>query len=51
MGSTYFGHYYAHHQELATSNIQQTKNETTDVVINIIVVSFLMMGIVVSETR
>ena len=38
IGSTCFGHYYAHHQELATimlitSKLQQTKNETTNVVI------------------
>ena len=63
IGSTCFGHYYAHHQELMTimliagmqaiacipdttpayphltSNVQQTKNETTNVAINIIVVS------------
>jgi len=67
IGSTYFGHYYAHHQELETimlittlvvsflvccrlevrcglagvvSNLQQTKNETTNVVMNIIRRSF-----------
>ena len=65
IGSTCFGHYYAHHQELAnimlivsglqaiacspdtnpayphlTSNIQQTKNETTNMVIDIIIASF-----------
>ena len=72
IGSTCFGHYYAHHQELATimlittlvvsflvccsrtlacspdttptkphltSNLQQTKIETTSVVINVIVAS------------
>ena len=33
-----------------TSNLQQTKNETTNVVINITVVELLMMGIVVPET-
>ena len=72
IGSTCFGHYYVHHQELTTimlittlvvsflvccrlegcipdttptwphltSNLQQTKNETTNVVISIIVVSY-----------
>jgi len=60
IGSTCFGHYYAHHQELTTimlittmvvsfsvccrlevrcGYLQQTKNETTNVVINITVVS------------
>ena len=35
---------------LLTSNLQQPKNETTNVVINTIVLELLMMGIVMLET-
>ena len=38
IGSTCFRHYYVHHQEL-NSNLEQTKNDTTNVVNNIIVAS------------
>jgi len=46
LGSTCFGHHYAHHQELThpsclhlTSNQQQHENQTAYVVTNAIVVS------------
>jgi len=52
LGSTYFGHHYAHHPSCLhlTSNQQQPENQTAYVVTKRYRRELLMMGIMVPET-